>query len=202
MHQNKMSMSENRKNYSHEAWTNALSSLFEDEYPEHRFRIPVHEIDALEGLPPDKWPTAGQPKINWDLSVQGREFTMDLPCSLVLQPADCADADIGAMVLGKVKFSDFDPLLHPHFCMTDSDLWDGLDPFKLGRAVLHIAKGWPVSPVHLCVHEDGGFFFGGGTHRYEVLKRTGTSYMYFLAKPVDVINIETRLSVQWLSHCV
>lgn len=197
-----MKMSENRKDDSYEAWTRALSSLFEDEYPEQLFRIPVNEINALEGLPPDKWPTAGQPKINWDLSVQGREFTMDRPCSRVLQPAGCADVDIGAMALGKVKFSDFDLLLHPRFCRKGSGLWDELDPFKLGRAILHIAKGWPISPVYLCVHEDGGFFFGGGTHRYEVLKRTGISYMYFLAEPVDVINIETRLSVQWLSRGV
>lgn len=182
----------------HGAWARALNSLFEDEYPEQLFRIPVIEIDALEGLSPEKWPTAGQPEINWDLSVQGREFTMDLPCSLILQPADCADVAIEAMVLGKVKFSDFDPLLHPRFRRTDSGLWDDLDPFKLGRAILHITKGWPISPVHLCIHEEGGFYFGGGTHRYEVLKRTGTSYMYFLAEPVDVISIEMCLSVQWL----
>lgn len=197
-----MNMSENREDDSHEAWARALSSLFDNECLEQLFRIPVHEIDALEGLSPDKWPTAGQPKINWDLSVQGREFTMDLACSRLLQPADCADVDIGAMALGKVKCSDLDLLLHPRFRRAGSGLWDELDPFKLGRAILHIAKGWPISPVHLCVHEDGGFFFGGGTHRYEVLKRTGTSYLYFLAEPVDVIKIETRLSVQWLSLCI
>jgi hypothetical protein len=184
-------MSENRKDGSHGAWARALSSLFEDEYPEQLFRIPVNEIDALEGLSPEKWPTAGQPKINWDLSVQGREFTMVPPCSLILQPADCADVDIEGMVLGKIKFSDFDPLLHPRFRRTGSGLWDDLDPSKLGRAILHIAKGWPISPVHLCIHEEGGFYFGGGTHRYEVLKRTGTSYMYFLAEPVDVIKAHT-----------
>lgn len=166
--------------------------------PETLFRLSHDEIDSVAGLPPDEWPTAGQAEINWDLSVERRGFTIDLPDSRVLQPTSRADVTVESMVLGKVLFSNFAPLLHPLFRRTVSSLWNDLDSFKLGRVILHIAKGWPISPVHLCVHEEGGFFLGGGNHRYEVLKRSGSPYFYFLAEPGDVVKIETLLSVQWI----
>lgn len=195
-------MTDNRNDATHGTWANALSSLFEDEYPEKLFRIPDDEIDALEGQPPDKWPMAGQTEINWDLSVPGRKSTVDLTDPRVLEPAESVYFDVRSMVLGKAYFADFDPLIHPRFRLTDSRLWAELDPPKLGRAILHIAKGWPISPVWLCMHEYGGFHFGGGTHRYQVLKRSGSPHFYFLAEPDDVPAINTLLTVQWMrSRC-
>lgn len=120
-------------------WAEALSSLFKDEYREKLFRISDDEIDALEGLSPDKWPTAGQTEINWDLSVQGRKHTIALPDLRVLLPADCVQVDIASMVTGKASFADFDPLLHPYFRLTDSSLWGTYQP-ETRRAILHIAK--------------------------------------------------------------
>ncbi|MHC0466958.1 hypothetical protein [Kosakonia cowanii] len=194
----KMAMTNDRYDVGLGTWAEALRSLFEDDYPEKLFRISDAEIDGLEGQSPDKWPTAGQTEINWDLSVQGRKYTIDLLHPGVLQPADCAHVDVGSMVLGKASFADFDPLLHPRFRLPDSRLWAELAPQKLGRAILHIAKGWPVSPVWLCRHEYGGFHFGGGTHRYQVLKRSGTPYFYFLAEADDIPALNTLLTVQWM----
>ncbi|MEB5959759.1 hypothetical protein MXL39_05850 [Enterobacter sichuanensis] len=134
-------MADNRNDNSSGTRERALSSLFENEYQEELFWIPCDEIDALEGLSPDKWPTAGQTAINWDLSVPGRKHTVDLPDSRVLQPADCSHVDVESMVLGKASFADFDPQLHPRFRLTDSNLWAELEPLNLGRAILHIAKG-------------------------------------------------------------
>ena len=116
-----------------------------------------------------------------------------------LQPADCEQIELSSLVLGKASFADFDPLFHPCFRLTDSCLWVELTNPKLGKAILHIAKGWPVSPVLLSVHEYGGFYFGGGTHRYQVLKRSGTPHFYFLSMPDDVTAINKQLTVQWMS---
>ncbi|MCB5310529.1 hypothetical protein [Yersinia massiliensis] len=190
-------MNDNRNDASRNMLAIARRSLSGEEYPEELFHISRDVIDALEGLSPDNWPTTGQAKINWDLTVKGREFTVDLPDPKALQPVDCTDVEIDSLVLGKVLFSDFDPLLHPRFRRANSRLWAELDPFKLGRSILHIAKGWPVSPVWLCMHEYGGFHFGGGTHRYEVLKRTGVPHLYVLAEPGYVPEINTLLKVEW-----
>lgn len=127
----------------------------------------------------DRWPTAGQTEINWDLSVPGRKHTIDLPGTWVLQPADCEQIDLSSLVLGKASFADFEPLINSFFRLTDSSLWTRLEPRKLGMAILHIAKGWPISPVLLSLHEDGGFHFGGGSHRYQVLKRSGSLIFTF-----------------------
>ncbi|UXY13540.1 hypothetical protein N7922_25225 (plasmid) [Kosakonia sp. ML.JS2a] len=191
-------MTNNRNDAAHEMWAIAWRSLYGEKHPEELFRISRDEIDAMEGLSPDKWPTAGMTEINWDLSVQGRKYTVDLPAPGVLQPADCAHVDVGSMVLGKASFSEFDPLLHPRFRLTDSMLWTELAPPNLGRAILHIAKGWPISPVWLCLHEEDGFHFGGGIHRYQVLKRSGSPHFYFLAEPDDVPAMNTLLTVQWI----
>lgn len=192
-------MTDNRNDAACGMLAEALSSFFQDEYPEKWFRISDDEIDALEGLSPDKWPTAGLTEINWDLSVPARRHTIDLPDPRGLQPADCEQIDISSLVLGKASFADFDPLLHPYFRLTDSSLWVELINPKLGKAILHIAKGWPISPVLLSVHEYGGFHFGGGTHRYQVLKRSGIPHFYFLAMPDDVSAINKQLTVQWMS---
>ena len=140
-----------QNNEARDMWAEALSLMFKGDHQEELFRISDDEIDALEGLSPDRWPTAGQTDINWDLSVPGRRHSIYLPGPRVLQ------------------------------------------------AILHIAKGWPVSPVLLSVHEDGGFHFGDGTHRYEVLKRSGTPHFYFLAMPDDVSAINKQLTFQWMS---
>ena len=187
-----------QNNEARDMWAEALSLMFKGDPQEELFRISDDEIDALEGLCPDSWPTAGQTEINWDLSVQGRKHTIDLPDLRVLLPADCVQVDIACMVLGKASFADFDPLLHPYFRLTDSSLWGELTNPKLGRAILHIAKGWPISPVLLCVHEYGGFHFGDGTHRYQVLKRSGSPHFYFLAELEDVPAINTLLTVHWM----
>ncbi|MCQ8496865.1 hypothetical protein JEK36_22235 [Klebsiella pneumoniae] len=192
-------MTDDQNNDARDMWAEALSSLFRADPRDEWFRISDDEIDALEGLSPDRWPTAGQTDINWDLSVPGRRHTIDLPDPRVLQPADGEQIDLSSLVLGKASFADFDPLLHSCFRLTDSGLWVELTNPKLGKAILHIAKGWPVSPVLLSVHEDGGFHFGDGTHRYEVLKRTGTPHFYFLAMPDDVSAINKQLTVQWMS---
>ncbi|GKO05678.1 hypothetical protein U4T44_00570 [Klebsiella pneumoniae] len=194
-----MAMTDDQNNDARDMWAEALSSLFRAAPRDELFRISDDEIDALEGLSPDRWPTAGQTDINWDLSVPGHRHTIDLPDPRVLQPADCEQIDLSSLVLGKASFADFDPLLHSCFRLTDSGLWVELTNPKLGKAILHIAKGWPVSPVLLSVHEDGGFHFGDGTHRYEVLKRTGTPHFYFLAMPDDVSAINKQLTVQWMS---
>ncbi|MDE4631060.1 MULTISPECIES: hypothetical protein [Klebsiella pneumoniae complex] len=194
-----MAMTDDQNNDARDMWAEALSSLFRADPRDEWFRISDDEIDALEGLSPDRWPTAGQTDINWDLSVPGRRHTIDLPDPRVLQPADGEQIDLSSLVLGKASFADFDPLLHSCFRLTDSGLWVELTNPKLGKAILHIAKGWPVSPVLLSVHEDGGFHFGDGTHRYEVLKRTGTPHFYFLAMPDDVSAINKQLTVQWMS---
>lgn len=191
-------MSDNRNDAARDLWAMASGSLSGEKCPEELFHISRDEIDAMVGLFPDKWPTTGKTEINWDLSVQGRKHTVALPDPRVLQPADCAHVDVGSMVLGKASFADFDPLLHPRFRLPDSMLWTELEPLNLGRAILHIAKGWPVSPVWLCMHEDGGFHFGGGTHRYQVLKRSGSPHFYFLAEPDDVPAMNSLLTVQWI----
>ncbi|MEL1723062.1 MULTISPECIES: hypothetical protein [Klebsiella] len=194
-----MAMTDDQNNDARDMWAEALSSLFRADPRDEWFRISDDEIDALERLSPNRWPTAGQTDINWDLSVPGRRHTIDLSDPRVLQPADCEQIDLSSLVLGKASFADFDPLLHSCFRLTDSGLWVELTNPKLGKAILHIAKGWPVSPVLLSVHEDGGFHFGDGTHRYEVLKRTGTPHFYFLAMPDDVSAINKQLTVQWMS---
>lgn len=191
-------MKDNQNDADRDIWAEALSPLFKGDSQEELFRISSDEIDALEGLSPGRWPSAGLTEINWDLSVPGRRHTIDLPGSWVLQPADCEQIDISSLVLGKASFADFDPLLHPCFRLTDSSLWARLDHRKLGMAIFHIAKGWPVSPVLLSLHEDGGFHFGGGFHRYQVLMRSGTPHFYFLAEPDDVPAINKQLTVQWL----
>ncbi|MCU6194884.1 hypothetical protein KWH71_21620 [Enterobacter sichuanensis] len=192
-------MTDDQNNDARDMWAEALSSLFRADPQEKLFRISDDEIDALEGVSPDRWPTAGQTDINWDLSVPGRRHTIHLPDPRVLQPADCEQIDLSSLVLGKASFADFDPLLHSCFRLTDSSLWVELTNPKLGKAILHIAKGCPVSPVLLSLHEDGGFHFGDGTHRYEVLKRSGTPHFYFLAMPDDVSAINKQLTVQWMS---
>ncbi|MCM5774745.1 hypothetical protein M4C69_23880 [Klebsiella pneumoniae] len=194
-----MAMSDDQNNDARDMWAEALSLLFKSDPQEALFRISDDEIGALEGLCPDRWPTAGQTEIIWDLSVSGRRHTIDLPSPGVLQPADYERIDLSSLVLGKVSFADFDPLLYPCFRLADSSLWVELTNPKLGKAILHIAKGWPISPVLLSVHEYGGFHFGGGTHRYQVLKRSGTTHFYFLAMPGDVSTINKQLTVQWMS---
>ncbi|EOU1315939.1 hypothetical protein ACNSVY_004151 [Klebsiella quasipneumoniae] len=194
-----MAMTDDQNNDARDMWAKALSLLFKGDLQEALFRISDDEIYALEGLCPDSWPTAGQTEINWDLSVPGRRHAIDLPGPRALQPADGEQIDLSSLVLGKASFADFDPLLHPCFRLTDSSLWVELTNPKLGKAILHIAKGWPVSPVLLSVHEYGGFHFGEGTHRYEVLKRSGTPHFYFLAMPDDVSAINKQLTVPWMS---
>jgi len=191
-------MSDNRNDAVRNMWALAGSSLTGEKCQEELFRISRDDIDAMEGLSPDKWPTTGKTEINWDLSVQGRKYTVDLPDPGVLQPADCAHVDVGSMVLGKASFADFDPLLHNRFRLTDSMLWTELEPLNLGRVILHIAKGWPISPVWLCIHEYGGFHFGGGTHCYQVLKRSASPHFYFLAEPDNVPAMNRLLTVQWV----
>ncbi|HDY8629496.1 hypothetical protein [Klebsiella pneumoniae] len=180
-------------------WANALSSFFKSDFQDEMFPISADDIDALEWVPPDRWPTAGLTEINWDLSVPGRRHSIGRLDPRILQPADCEQIDLSSLVLGKACFADFDPLLHPRFRLTDSSLWGELTNPKLGKAILHIAKGWPVSPVLICVHEYGGFHFGDGTHRYQVLKRSGSPHFYFLAEPEDVSAINKQLKVQWKS---
>ena len=141
-----------QNNEARDMWAEALSLMFKGDPQEELFRISDDEIDALEGLCPDRWPTAGQTEINWDLSVPGRKHTIDLPGTWVLQPADCEQIDLSSLVLGKASFADFDPLINSFFRLTDSSLWVELTNPKLGKAILHIAKGWPVSPVLLSVH--------------------------------------------------
>lgn len=191
-------MKDNQNEVARDMWVKALSSLFKGDSKEELYRISDDEIDALEGLCPDRWPTAGQTEINWDLSVPGRKHTIDLPGTWVLQPADCEQIDLSSLVLGKASFADFEPLINSFFRLTDSSLWTRLEPRKLGMAILHIAKGWPISPVLLSLHEDGGFHFGGGSHRYQVLKRSGSPHFYFLAEPDDVPAINKQLTVQWM----
>lgn len=194
-------MSDTENDIPPNIWAAAVNSLFRDDPTESLFTLSEAEITAVTNLHPDRWPSTGQAGINWDLSVQGRAFTFPSPCLRVLQPASPADLRTDSLVLGKAAFSDFDPLLHPFFRLASDTLWCTLDPRKLARAILHIAKGAPVSPGHLCVHEGGGFHWGDGTHRYEVLKRSGSPDLYFLAEPEDVASIETFLSVECLEGC-
>ncbi|HHG0625760.1 TPA: hypothetical protein ACPUGO_005080 [Klebsiella pneumoniae] len=155
-------------------WAAAVTSLFRDDLTESLFTLSEAEITAVSRLHPDRWPSTGQVGINWDLTVQGRAFTFPPPCLRVLQPASHTAFRTDSLVLGRAAFSDFDPLLHPFFRQASDTLWSTLDPRKLARAILHIAKGGPVSPGHLCVHEEGGFYWVDGTYRYEVLKRSGS----------------------------
>jgi hypothetical protein len=194
-------MSDTENDIPSNIWAAAVNSLFRDDLTESLQPLSDAEIKAVANLHPDRWPSTGQNGINWDLSVQGRVFTFPPPCLQVLQPASHTDSRTDSLVLGKAAFSDFDPLLHPFFRLTSDSLWSTLDSRKLARAILHIANGTPVSPGHLCVHEEGGFHWGDGTHRYEVLKRSGSPVLYFLAEPEDVARIETLLSVEWLEGC-
>ncbi|HDJ1442214.1 TPA: hypothetical protein PPN70_004678 [Serratia rubidaea] len=194
-------MSDTENNIPSHIWAAAVNLLSRDELTESLQPFSDSEIKAVENLPPDRWPSIGQTGINWDLSVQGRVFTFPSPCLRVLQPASHTDFRADSLVLGKAAFSDFDPLLHPFFRLTSDSLWNTLDSRKLARAILHIANGAPISPGHLCVHKEGGFHWGDGTHRYEVLKRTGSPVLYFLASPEDVARIETLLSVEWFEGC-
>ena len=130
-----------QNNEARDMWAEALSLMFKGDHQEELFRISDDEIDALEGLSPDRWPTAGQTEINWDLSVPGRRHTIDLPGTWVLQPADCEQIDLSSLVLGKASFADFDPLINSFFRLTDSSFWVELTNPKLGKAILHIAKG-------------------------------------------------------------
>ena len=76
-----------QNNEARDMWAEALSLMFKGDHQEELFRISDDEIDALEGLSPDRWPTAGQTDINWDLSVPGRRHSIYLPGPRVLQPA-------------------------------------------------------------------------------------------------------------------
>lgn len=194
-------MSDTENDIPSNIWAAAVKLLFKDDLTESLHDLSDAEINAVANLHPDKWPSTGQASINWDLSVQGRVFTFPPPCLRVLQPVIHSDFRIDSLVLGKAAFSDFDPLLHPLFRQTSETLWSALNSRKLARAILHIAKGSPVSPGHLCVHDEGGFHWGDGTHRYEVLKRSGSPYLYFLAEPEDVARIETLISVEWCGGC-
>ncbi|EOC3062505.1 hypothetical protein ACVS9S_003242 [Cronobacter dublinensis] len=194
-------MSDNAKNLSSTVWAEALNSLFNDDHEQNRFFLSDAETEAVSFLHPEKWPSTGQTYINWDLSVQGRDYTFSPPDNRILQPTDSEHFRPDAMVLGRALFSDLEPLLHPLFRHTADTVWEVLDTWKLSRAVLHIAKGWPVSPGHLCMHEAGGFFWGEGNHRYEVLKRSGSPCFYFLALPDDVVSIGYFLAVEWMEGC-
>lgn len=111
-------MKDNQNEVARDMWVEALSSLFKGDSKEELYRISDDEIDALEGLCPDRWPTAGQTEINWDLSVPGRKHTIDLPGTWVLQPADCEQIDLSSLVLGKASFADFEPLINSFFRLT------------------------------------------------------------------------------------
>lgn len=194
-------MADTEKKIPSNIWAAAVNSLFRDDLTESQYTLSEAEITAVTRLHPDRWSSIGQAGINWDLTVQGRAFTFPSPCLRVLQPASHKAFITDSFLLGRVAFSDFDPLLHPFFRHASDTLWSTLDPRKLARAILHIAKGAHVSPGHLCVHEEGGFYWGDGTHRYEVLKRSGAPDLYFLAEPEDVASIETLLSVEWCESC-
>ncbi|VTN32382.1 Uncharacterised protein [Klebsiella pneumoniae] len=133
-------MTDDQNNDARDMWAEALSSLFRAAPRDELFRISDDEIDALEGLSPDRWPTAGQTDINWDLSVPGHRHTIDLPDPRVLQPADCEQIDLSSLVLGKASFADFDPLLHSCFRLTDSGLWVELTNPKLERPYCILQK--------------------------------------------------------------
>lgn len=49
-----------QNNEARDMWAEALSLMFKGDHQEELFRISDDEIDALEGLSPDRWPTAGQ----------------------------------------------------------------------------------------------------------------------------------------------
>ncbi|EPT7056167.1 hypothetical protein ACVR2G_004119 [Cronobacter sakazakii] len=193
-------MSDNAKTLSSTVWAAALNSLFNNDHEQNRFFLSDAETETVSFLHPDKWPSTGQTDINWDLYVQGRDYTFSLPDNRILQPTDSEHFRPDAMVLGRALFSDLEPLLHPNFRHSSDTVWN-LDIRKLSRAIIHIAKRWPVSPGHLCIHEAGGFFWGEGNHRYEVLKRSGSPCFYFLALPDDVVSIESRLAVEWTEGC-
>ncbi|ELY5787850.1 hypothetical protein SNN57_003995 [Cronobacter sakazakii] len=191
-------MSDNENALTSTAWFAALNALFTDGRDEARFFLSDAETETVSFLHPDEWPSTGQTDINWDLSLQGREYTFSPPDNRILQPTNSEYFRPDSMVLGRALFSDLEPLLHPLFRHTPDTVWEVLDTWKLARAVLHIAKGWPVSPGHLCMHEAGGFFWGEGHHRYEVLKRSGNPCFYFLAVPDEVACIDSLLAVEWL----
>ncbi|EKY3225783.1 hypothetical protein RBA45_004057 [Cronobacter dublinensis] len=193
-------MSDDENALTSAAWAAALNVLFTDDQEEIRFLLSDAETETVCFLHPDEWPSTGQTQINWDLSVQGREHTFSAPDKRILQPTDCEHFRPDVLVLGRALFSDLEPLLHPDFRHSSDTVWN-LDIRKLSRAIIHIAKGWPVSPGHLCIHEAGGFFWGEGNHRYEVLKRSGSPCFYFLALPDDVVSIESRLAVEWTKGC-
>ncbi|HBS5981829.1 TPA: hypothetical protein MAL29_005362, partial [Klebsiella variicola] len=120
-------MKDDQNDAARDMWAEALSSFFKGDSPEELFRISTDEIDDMEGLPPDKWPTTGQTEINWDLSVPGRKWTIAPSAPWLLQPADREQVDIASMVLGKASFADFDPLINSFFRLTDSSLWTRLE---------------------------------------------------------------------------
>ncbi|MCW1877220.1 hypothetical protein OMR58_22485 [Erwinia sp. INIA-01] len=175
----------------------ALKKLLCQDDESETYHYSQEDVAALEGLCPDDWPTAGQSFINWDLSSEGRKHTIDPPCPWLLQSAEYAGDETASLVTGRTVFSDVETQLHPLFRRATNTIWEELDCFKLARAILHIAHRQPLSPVFLCLHEEGGIFPGGGTHRYEVLKRMRVQELYFLAYTEDQAALDRLLPVQW-----
>lgn len=179
-----------------QTWSENMQNLNEDS---SAYLYPEHELQALTGLPPDRWPVSGQKVINWDLSEGGRKHTIGFRDSRILQPGDETDYDTSRMVVGRASFCDTEPLLNTRFRWDLSWLWGVLDDQKLAKVILHISKGWPLSPVYLCLHEEGFLFLGEGNHRYQVVKSTGIPDFYFLADQKNTGTIDTLLPVEWLS---
>ncbi|MCI5168076.1 MAG: transcriptional regulator [Candidatus Electrothrix sp. GM3_4] len=153
----------------------------------------------IKGTPPSEWPKL---KFNWDLSLEGRQYSFD-PFNSLSSARDIEKwkLEFEDLKLGWVKLKEMDR----HLCFFSrrdgiEELWNLGNSSNLAFVIAYISDGLPISPPVVEPHSEGGVILSGGHHRYAAAKAVEEEKIPIYCRPEHRNKISNLFSIEWVKQ--
>lgn len=158
----------------------------------------------MKGALPSEWPKL---TFNWDLTIDGREYSFDAPVFLPSVIDTYAarkkwKESLKEFDLGWVSLEEMDSYLC-RYSRRDGlkELWKVGNSSKLSYVVAHISEGRPISPPVIKSTSNDEIILIGGHHRYAAAKVVGEKKIPIYCSSKDQKKIGVLLNIDWVNKC-
>jgi len=147
------------------------------------------EAERYFNLPVSAWPKI---TMNWDTSKESQRYSLDAICEALFNfryPQ--------GFCLGYVSLAELDKKLCKWSHRDDSELWTVGFPSRLAYLIVYLSEGRSISPPFVRPFSHNELIFGGGHHRYAIVKAIGETEVPIHVLPEDKEQVGALLSVRW-----